>query len=77
MSKNGLDASGAAARALLRLSEAPSTATTSLPSETAASSSKALAVGSARIDDEEAPDAIEELPPQRLLGGDARAIMCG
>lgn len=74
MSKNGGDASGAAALALRRLSEAPSTPAASsvvpLYGEVPASSAAAFASSAAsHADDEEAPDAEEEAPARQLGPG--------
>jgi len=63
MSKNGGDASGAAALALRRLSEAPATPASSVESPAAAAFAGST---TAHVDDEEAPDAEEEAPARGL-----------
>jgi len=84
MSKQGQDANGAAARALLRLSEAPSlpamsssqsVLSTGCENVTSTSPVPTTATGSVD-DDDEAPDAVEEAPA-RCLPSDAKHLDAG
>merc|ERR1719487_790059 len=68
MAKNGNDANEAAARALLRLGEAPASIPETPPAQEPTRCSATPTVGDADCagGDEEAPDAVEESPARRM-----------